>query len=194
MKNSISKIKNCTAIEQATLLNILKARFEKNRNRHHGIEWAQLEVALTNNPATIWSLNEMEKSGGEPDVVGFDKSSKEYSFFDCCVESPIGRRSLCYDSEALDARKEFKPQSSSLEKAAEMGIELLTEAQYRTLQQLGKFDCKTSSWIRTPDEIRKLGGALFGDFRYNTVFIYHNGASSYYAARGFRGCLKVGAK
>ncbi|HET8635245.1 MAG TPA: DUF4256 domain-containing protein [Acidobacteriaceae bacterium] len=170
---------------------MLKARFEKNKNRHKGLEWAKVRARLEANPEKLWSLSEMEKTGGEPDVVGLDKKTGEYIFYDCSAESPKGRRSVCYDREALDARKEFKPKNSAVEMAAEMGIELLTEEQYRELQQLGKFDTKTSSWVRTPPAIRKLGGAVFCDRRYDTVFLYHNGAESYYAARGFRGSLRV---
>ena len=173
------------------LLGVLKARFEKNKNRHKGLEWAKVRARLEANPEKLWSLIEMEKTGGEPDVVGLDKKTGEYIFYDCSAESPKGRRSVCYDREALDARKEFKPKNSAVEMAAEMGIELLTEEQYRELQQLGKFDTKTSSWVRTPPAIRKLGGAVFCDRRYDTVFLYHNGAESYYAARGFRGSLRV---
>lgn len=171
------------------LLNMLKARFEKHMQRHKGIEWNQVEKRLTDEK--LWSLNEMETTGGEPDVVGVDKKSGEYIFYDCSEESPKGRRSLCYDRAALDARKENKPKGNAVESAAAMGIELLTEDEYRQLQKLGKFDLKTSSWINTPGEIRKLGGALFCDRRYNQVFVYHNGAESYYAARGFRGSLRV---
>ena len=177
------------------LLNTLKARFEKNTKRHKGLEWAKvqakLEACLTRKPGKLWSLSEMEKTGGEPDVTGYDKKTDEYIFYDCSAESPAGRRSLCYDREALDSRKENKPENSALDMAAAMGIELLSEEQYRELQQLGNFDMKTSSWIKTPPEIRKLGGALYCDFRYDKVFVYHNGASSYYAARGFRGALRV---
>ncbi|HEX9250680.1 MAG TPA: DUF4256 domain-containing protein [Ignavibacteriaceae bacterium] len=173
------------------LLNILKSRFEKNINRHKGIEWTKVEAKLKKNTDTLLSLNEMERTGGEPDVVRYDKKTDEYIFYDCSVESPNGRRSLCYDAEALASRKENKPKDSAVNKAAEMGIELLTEEQYRELQKLGEFDLKTSSWVKTPDNIRKLGGAIFCDRRYDTVFVYHNGADSYYAARGFRGLLKV---
>lgn len=177
------------------LLNTLKARFEKNTKRHKGLEWAKvqakLEASLTEKLGKLWSLSEMEKTGGEPDVTGYDKKTDEYIFYDCSAESPAGRRSLCYDREALDSRKENKPENSALDMAAAMGIELLSEEQYRELQQLGNFDMKTSSWIKTPPEIRKLGGALYCDFRYDKVFVYHNGASSYYAARGFRGALRV---
>ena len=173
------------------LLKTLKSRFEKNKNRHEGIEWADVQAKLEASPEKLWSLNEMERTGGEPDVVGFDQATGEYIFFDCSAESPKGRRSLCYDREALDARKENKPENSALDVAAEMGIEVLTEEQYRELQQLGEFDLKTSSWIQTPAAIRKLGGALFCDRRYDHVFTYHNGVQSYYAARAFRGALRV---
>ena len=177
--------------QREELLKILKARFEKNTIRHKGFEWAKVEARLQANTAKLWSLNEMETTGGEPDVVGADKKSSEYIFFDCSAESPSGRRSVCYDHEALEKRKEHKPINSAAEMAADMGIELLTEEQYRELQQLGKFDTKTSSWIKTPLDIRKVGGAIFADFRYGKVFVYHNGAESYYAARGFRGSLRV---
>ncbi|MEO6188504.1 MAG: DUF4256 domain-containing protein [Ginsengibacter sp.] len=174
------------------ILSVLKIRFEKNTNRHNGLEWAKVQSKLDNaSDAKLWSLNEMERTGGEPDVVEFDKKKAEYIFYDCSPESPKGRRSLCYDSKALDDRKEFKPADSAIDMATSMGIEILTEEQYRKLQELGNFDTKTSSWIETPDDIRKLGGALFCDRRYNKVFAYHNGAESYYAARGFRGSLKV---
>jgi hypothetical protein len=180
------------------LLKVLKGRFEKNINRHKGIEWVKVQAKLEacvsgrqGNPEKLWSLNEMERTGGEPDVVGLDKKKGEYIFYDCSAESPKGRRSLCYDREAYEARKEFKPKNNVLDMAVTMGIELLTEEQYRELQQLGSFDTKTSSWVKTPANIRKLGGALFCDRRYDTVFTYHNGAESYYAARGFRGLLNV---
>ncbi len=166
-------------------------RFEKNMNRHNGLEWKKIQTKLEANSEKLWAINEMEETEGEPDVIGYDKKTDEYIFYDCSAESPKGRRSLCYDLEALESRKEHKPKNSAIGLAAEMGIELLTEEQYRTLQQLGKFDSTTSSWVVTPKNIRKLGGALFGDFRFGTVFIYHNGAESYYAARGFRGSLKV---
>jgi len=175
----------------AALLEILKIRFEKNTNRHENLNWAHVQSKLENSPEKLWSLNEMEKTGGEPDVVGYDKTSDEFLFYDCSAESPAGRRSFCYDQEALDKRKEHKPKDSAMNVAKAMKIELLTEEEYRELQQLGSFDLKTSSWVQTPSEIRKLGGALFCDRRYNTVFLYHNGADSYYAARGFRGSLRV---
>lgn len=173
------------------LLPTLKTRFEKNTNRHKGMEWAKIQVKLEANPEKQWSLYAMESTGGEPDVVGHDQKTGEYIFYDCAAESPKGRRSLCYDHQALESRKEHKPENSATELAADMGIELLSEEQYRELQQLGPFDTKTSSWITTPPAIRKLGGAIFGDYRYGQVFIYHNGAESYYAARGFRGSLRV---
>ncbi len=183
--------KQLTVKEQEELLNILKTRFEKNMNRHKGLEWSKVQSRLQANAGKLWSLHEMEKTGGEPDVISHDKKTGEYIFFDCSAESPAGRRSFCYDREALDARKENKPKNSVLDMVADMGIELLSEAQYRELQQLGHFDQKTSSWIQTSAAIRKLGGALFADYRYATVFVYHNGAESYYAARGFRGLLRV---
>ena len=173
------------------LLNTLKARFEKNMNRHKGLEWAKIQAKLGVDSEKLWSLDEMERTGGEPDVIGHDKNTGEYIFYDCSAESPKGRRSICYDHEALEKRKEHKPENSAIEMAADMGIEILAEEQYRELQTLGKFDTKTSSWIKTPSDIRKLGGALFCDRRYDTVFVYHNGADSYYAARGFRGSLRV---
>lgn len=179
------------AEQREELLNILKARFEKNSNRHKGIEWTEVLTRLMAQPEKLWSLNEMESTGGEPDVVGRNAETGEYLFYDCAAESPKGRRSICYDHEALESRKEYKPANSAVKMAAEMGIELLTEEQYRALQQLGSFDTKTSSWIKTPADIRKLGGAVFCDRRYNTVFMYHNGAESYYGARGFRGVLMV---
>lgn len=177
--------------ERENLLKTLKNRFEKNKSRHQNLDWDNVQIKLESNPEKLWSLNEMEKTGGEPDVVSFDEKRNEYIFYDCSAESPKGRRSLCYDNEAQESRKEHKPENNVIDMAATMGIELLDEEQYRALQQLGKFDEKTSSWIKTPAEIRKLGGALFADFRYNTVFVYHNGAQSYYAARGFRGALSV---
>ena len=173
------------------LLKALKARFEKNMDRHQGLDWANVQTRLEANPEKLWSLHEMERTGGEPDVVGHDKKTGEYIFYDCSTESPKDRRSLCYDHEALDSRKEHKPKNSATDMAAAMGVELLTEEQYRELQKLGNFDTKTSSWVKTPSEIRKLGGALFCDRRYNHIFVYHNGAESYYAARGFRGWLRV---
>ena len=173
------------------LLNTLKVRFEKNTNRHRGLVWVEVQTRLEANPEKLWSLHEMERTGGEPDVVGREKKAGEYIFYDCSSESPAGRRSLCYDREALDSRKENKPKGSALDMAAAMGVEVLTEEQYRELQRLGEFDAKTSSWVKTPPDIRELGGALFCDRRFNTVFVYHNGAESYYAARGFRGWLRV---
>jgi hypothetical protein len=173
------------------LLKVLKTRFQKNMSRHQGIDWAEVQSRLEDNPEKMWSLSEMEETGGEPDVVGHDNKTGEYIFFDCSAESPKGRRSLCYDRDGLESRKDFPPQDSAVEVATAMGISLLNEEQYRELQQLGKFDTKTSSWIDTPTAIRKHGGALFGDFRYEHVFIYHNGAQSYYAARAFRGVLRV---
>jgi hypothetical protein len=173
------------------LLKTLQARFEKNLSRHKGLAWAEVRTRLESNPEKLWSLNEMEISGGEPDVIGHDKKSGEYIFYDCVAESPTGRRSLCYDREALLSRKEHKPKDSAIDLAAAMGIEILSEAEYRQLQELGEFDTKTSSWIKTPASIRKLGGAIFCDRRYDTVFVYHNGAESYYAARGFRGSSSI---
>jgi hypothetical protein len=183
--------KELSAEQVAEMLHTLKVRFEKNNNRHKGIEWAKVQAKLEAAPEKLWSLNEMERTGGEPDVVGQDKVTGEYLFYDCSAESPKGRRSLCYDRAALDYRKEYKPANSAIDLAIEMGVEILTEDQYRELQQLGNFDLKTSSWIKTPEKIRKLGGGLFCDRRYDTVFVYHNGAESYYAARGFRGSLRV---
>lgn len=177
--------------QQEALLHTLKTRFEKNRQRHKGLEWAQVQARLEAHTEKLWSLQAMENTGGEPDVVGHDQKTGEYIFYDCSAESPKERRSICYDHEALESRKEHKPKDSAMNMAADMGITLLTEKQYRELQQLGNFDTKTSSWIITPADIRKLGGALFCDRRYNTVFMYHNGAESYYAARGFRGALRV---
>jgi hypothetical protein len=173
------------------LLGALKARFEKNMNRHKGLEWAKVRATLEANPEKLWSLSEMERTDGEPDVVGYDKKSAEYVFHDCAAESPKGRRSVCYDREALESRKAHKPDNTALDMAAAMGIEILTEEQYRELQKTGPFDTRTSSWIRTPSAIRKHGGAIFADYRYGTVFVYHNDAESYYAARGFRGSLRV---
>jgi hypothetical protein len=188
-----NKKKELSLEQRERLLATLKDRFETNRNRHKELEWANVRAKLEAESSVekLWSLNEMEESGGEPDVVGYDKQTGEYIFYDCSAESPKGRRSLCYDRQALDSRKENKPRNNAIEMAADMGIEILTEEEYRELQQLGKFDMKTSSWLRTPSEVRKHGGAIFGDFRYEHVFVYHNGAESYYAARGFRGSLKV---
>ena len=183
--------KKLSAEQREELINTLQTRFEKNKNRHKDLDWAKIQAKLDASPQKIWSLYEMETTGGEPDVVDHDKKTGEYIFYDCAAESPKGRRSICYDPEALESRKEHKPGHSAIGMAKEMGIELLTEEQYRALQQLGNFDTKTSSWIITPAEIRKLGGALFCDRRYNTVFVYHNGAESYYGARAFRGSLKV---
>ena len=177
--------------QRSTLISVLKDRFDKNPSRHKNLEWANVQAKLEANPEKLWSLNEMERTGGEPDVIGNNTNTNEYLFYDCSAESPKDRRSVCYDREALESRKENKPKNSAIAMASEMGIELLTEEQYRELQQFGNFDTKTSSWIKTPAEIRKLGGAIFADFRYGTVFMYHNGAESYYAARGFRGLLRV---
>ena len=193
MNNINSNKKKLSPEQREELLRVLKARFEKNMNRHKGLEWAKVEAKL-DLPAggeKLWSLNEMENSGGEPDVVGHDKKTGDYTFCDCSAESPKGRRSVCYDHEALESRKEHKPENSAVEMAADMGIEILSKEQYRELQKLGKFDTKTSSWIKTPADIRKLGGAIFADWRYGHVFVYHNGAESYYGARAFRGSLRV---
>lgn len=192
----MTNIKHLSPEQHSALLKTLEDRFEKNKNRHKNLEWANVQAKLEANPEKLWSLNEMERTGGEPDVVvplaiGNDTNTGEYPFYDCSAESPKDRRSVCYDREALESRKENKPKNSAVAMASEMGIELLTEEQYRELQQFGNFDTKTSSWIQTPTEIRKLGGAIFADFRYGTVFMYHNGAESYYAARGFRGLLRV---
>ncbi|MCX2741116.1 DUF4256 domain-containing protein [Pontibacter anaerobius] len=183
--------KELSAAQRGELLSALKARFEKNMRRHKDLAWAEVQAKLEANTEKLWSLNEMERTGGEPDVVGHDEKTGEYTFYDCSAESPKGRRSVCYDREAQESRKEHKPQNNAMDMAAAMGIELLTEEQYRNLQQLGDFDTKTSSWVKTPSDIRKLGGALFADFRYGHVFIYHNGAQSYYSARAFRGALRV---
>ena len=177
--------------QREELLNTLKARFEKNRDRHKGLEWAKVQAKLEAHAEKLWSLQVMEETGGEPDVVAYDEKTGEYTFYDCAAESPKGRRSLCYDKAAWESRKEHKPADSAMEMATAMGIEILTEAQYRALQQLGNFDTKTSSWVKTPEAIRKLGGAIFCDRRYDTVFVYHNGAESYYAGRAFRGALRV---
>ncbi|MGG2054906.1 DUF4256 domain-containing protein [Lysinibacillus pakistanensis] len=177
--------------QREELLSTLKARFEKNMNRHKDLDWAKVQARLEANTEKLWSLNEMEVTGGEPDVVGHDNKTDEYIFYDCSAESPKGRRSICYDREALESRKKHKPENNAIDMATAMGIELLTEEQYRELQKLENFDLKTSSWVQTPVNIRKLGGALFCDYRYDTVFVYHNGADSYYAARGFRGSLRV---
>jgi hypothetical protein len=192
MPQSIKKNKKeLSPKEEKELLAVLKARFEKNMNRHKGLEWAKVQAKLEANTEKLWSLHEMERTGGEPDVVGDDKKTGEYIFYDCAAESPKGRRSLCYDREALDSRKENKPKDNAMDVAAAMGVEILTEEEYRELQKLGEFDTKTSSWLQTPPRIRELGGALFCDHRFDTVFVYHNGAESYYAARGFRGWLRV---
>ena len=183
--------KKLSAAQREELLTTLQTRFEKNMNRHKGLDWAKVRTKLEADPKKLWSLSEMERTGGEPDVVGYDKKTGEYVFYDCSAESPKGRRSICYDHKALESRKEHKPQNSAVGMATEMGIELLTEEQYRELQQLGNFDLKTSSWVKTPSNIRELGGALYCDRRYNQVFLYHNGAESYYAVRGFRGSLQV---
>ena len=191
MSNIKSNKKELSPKQREELLRVLKARFEKHMNRHPGLEWDKVQAKLEANTERLRSLQEMERTGGEPDVVGHDKKTGEYIFYDCSAESPTGRRSVCYDREALEARKEHKPENSAMGMAAAMGIELLTEEQYRELQRLGNFDAKTSSWVKTPSDIRRLGGAIFGDYRYGKVFVYHNGAESYYAARGFRGLLKV---
>ncbi|MBE8719429.1 DUF4256 domain-containing protein [Sphingobacterium pedocola] len=187
-------INNGTALPQERILElfqVLHTRFEKNMDRHQGLEWCKIQTKLENNNEKLWSINEMEETGGEPDVIGYDAKTDEFIFCDCATESPKGRRSVCYDHDALESRKEHKPKNSAVGMASEMGIELLTEEQYRELQQLGKFDTKTSSWVATPADIRELGGAIFGDWRFGRVFIYHNGAESYYGARGFRGLLRV---
>lgn len=187
----MTNTKELSTDQHDELIHILETRFSKNINRHKNIEWSRVEAKLQIRTDKLWSLNQMEITGGEPDVVGFDEQTGEFIFVDCSAESPKGRRSFCYDSAALESRKEYKPANSAIDAAKEMGVDILTEDQYRNLQQLGSFDTKTSSWIATPADIRKLGGAIFCDRRYNTVFVYHNGAESYYAARGFRGALKV---
>ncbi len=191
MPNTSAKKKNPSPERPDELLAVWQARFEKNMNRHKGLRWADVKARLESKPEKLWSLGEMERTGGEPDVVGHDKKTGEYVFFDCSPQSPAGRYSLCYDREALDARKKFKPKNSAMDLAAAMGVELLTEEDYAALQKLGEFDTKTSSWLKTPAEIRALGGAIFGDRRFGRVFTYHNGADSYYSGRGFRGCLRV---
>ena len=191
MNNMNSNQKELSSEQRDALLNTLKVRFEKNRSRHNDLDWASVQARLEAKPEKLWALNEMESTGGEPDVVGQDQATGEILFYDCSVESPAGRRNVCYDRQALEARKKFKPGNSALDMAAAMGIEILTEEQYRELQKLGKFDMKTSSWVKTPPEIRKLGGAIFCDRRYEHVFVYHNGADSYYGGRGFRGALNV---
>jgi hypothetical protein len=191
MKRDKSNSHELSPEQRKELLRTLKARFEKNMNRHKSLEWTDVQAKVEANTEKLWSLNEMEGTGGEPDVVGYDKKTGEYIFYDCSEESPKGRRSVCYDRDALDSRKEFKPEDTAMDMAAAMGIEILTDEQYRELQKLGNFDTKTSSWLKTPSEIRKLGGAIFGDRRYNHVFVYHNSAPSYYGARGFRGSLRV---
>src|SRR5438445_11500871 len=190
-RNTNSNKKDLSPEQREELFRALKARFEKNMNRHKGLECAKVQAKLKAHTEKLWSLNEMERTGGEPDVVGFDKKTGEYIFYDCSAESPKGGRSVCYDGEALESRKEHKPKNNAIDMAAAMGIELLTEEQYRELQKLGDFDTKTSSWVQTPTDIRELGGATFCDRRYDTVFVYHNGAESYYAARAFRGSLRV---
>jgi Protein of unknown function (DUF4256) len=191
MKNINRNKRELSPERREELLRALKARFEKNMNRHQGLEWAKVQAKLEANTEKLWSLNEMERTGGEPDIVGHDKKTGEYIFYDCSVESPKGRRSVCYDREGQESRKEHKPENNAIDMVAAMGIELLTEEQYRELQKLGNFDTKTSNWVKTPADIRKLGGAIFCDRRYDKVFVYHNGAESYYAARGFRGSLRV---
>jgi hypothetical protein len=191
MSNINSNKKELSAEQREELIRVLKARFEKNMNRHKDLEWSIVQSKLEANTQKLWSLNEMEITGGEPDVVGYDEKTDEYIFYDCSAESPKGRRNVCYDREALLSRKEHKPANNALDMAASIGIDILTEEQYRELQKLGNFDTKTSSWVKTPSGIRKLGGAIFGDFRYGNVFIYHNGAESYYGARAFRGSLRI---
>ncbi|NHM31995.1 DUF4256 domain-containing protein [Neobacillus terrae] len=189
--NKDSHKKELSLEQREELLRTLKARFEKNMNRHKSLEWTKVQAKLEANPEKLWSLNEMERTGGEPDVVGYDKKNDVYIFYDCSAESPKGRRSVCYDLEALESRKNHKPENNAIDMATAMGIELLTKEQYRSLQKLENFDMKTSSWVQTPSDIRELGGALFCDRRFGHVFVYHNGADSYYAARGFRGSLRV---
>jgi hypothetical protein len=191
MKNTNGNKKKLSPEQREELLGTLKARFEKNLNRHKGLEWAKVQAKLEANLEKLWSLNEMERTGGEPDLVAHDKKTGEYVFYDCSAETPAGRRSFCYDREALDSRKEHKPKNNAIDMATAMGIELLTEEEYRELQKLGDFDTKTSSWLKAPMDIRKLGGAIFGDRRFGRVFVYHNGAESYYAGRAFRGSLRV---
>ena len=190
-KTEMPRVNNLKAKQREELLGALKDRFEDNMSRHEGIEWAEVQARLEADSVKLWSLHEMERTGGEPDVVGYDKETGEYTFYDCSAESPKGRRNVCYDREALESRKEFKLKDNAMDMAAAMDIEILTEEQYRELQKLGNFDTKTSSWLKTPPEIRKLGGAIFADRRYDHVFVYHNGAPSYYGARGFRGSLRV---
>ncbi|WP_067726841.1 DUF4256 domain-containing protein [Oceanobacillus damuensis] len=189
--NGISNEKELSREQREELLSVLKARFEKNMNRHKGLEWDKVQAKLEASPEKLWSLNEMERTGGEPDVVDHDQKKNEYTFYDCSAESPKGRRSVCYDREGLESRKKHKPENNAMDMSAAMGVELLTEEQYRALQELGHFDKKTSSWVQTPSDIRELGGALFCDWRYGHVFLYHNGASSYYSSRGFRSSLTV---
>ncbi len=191
MENISHSSKPLSAEQRDALMSVLKTRFEKNMKRHSGLEWGKVQTKLETDPAKLWSLNQMEQTGGEPDVVGFDPQTGEYIFYDCSAETPLERRNLCYDRAALDARKTAKPGGSAVEMAEAMGIEMLSEDEYRNLQKLSSFDAKTSSWLKTPAEMRKLDGALFGDFRFGRVFVYHNGASSYYSARGFRGSLRV---
>jgi Protein of unknown function (DUF4256) len=191
MNNMKSNKKALSPKQREELLRTLKDRFEKHMNRHKGLEWGKVQAKLETHAEKLWSLNEMEKTGGEPDVVGHDKKTGEYVFYDCSAQSPKGRTSLCYDREALDSRKEFKPKNNAMDMAAAMGVELLTEEEYRELQKLGEFDTKSSSWVKTPADMRKLGGALFGDRRFGRIFFYHNGAESYYSGRGFRGSLRV---
>ncbi|WNG58019.1 DUF4256 domain-containing protein [Archangium gephyra] len=191
MKKVNSNKRELSLDQREALLKALKVRFEKNTKRHKGLEWAKVQARLDASAEKLWSLNEMERTGGEPDVVGHDKKTGEYIFYDCSEETPKGRRSVCYDREGMDSRKEHKPENNAMDMASAMGIELLTEEEYRELQKLGEFDTKTSSWVKTPSDIRKLGGALFCDCRYDHVFVYHNGAQSYYAARAFRGSLRV---